>query len=143
MDTSRYISMCTDRGTVFEVCQSLPGVGGWVCYPQGMRDISMGSTLVIQNPVILPELYCLWALCADNVSPAKACTAFECICMFNFLIKHHWYYSYSIFNLGGVETSGTDGHIHMYSKLFRQETRYLKPFSICQGVVAGNSIHIG
>ena len=73
MDTSRHILMCTDRDTVFEFCQYLPGGGGWVCYPQGMRDTSMGLILMIQN-------YHLWVLCADNVSPAKACTAFECIC---------------------------------------------------------------
>ena len=79
MDTSRYISMCKDRDTIFEVCQYMSGGGGWVCYPQGMRDTFIGLTLVIQNPVILPRFYCLYVLCADNVSPAKACTVSECI----------------------------------------------------------------
>ena len=90
MDTSRYISMCTDRDTVFEVCQYLPGGGGWVCYPQGMRDTSMGLTLMIQNPVLLPGFYHLWVLCAVNVSPAKACTAFECICFIHIGFYRLW-----------------------------------------------------
>ena len=81
MDTSRYISMCTDRDTVFEAGQYLTGDGGWVCYPQGMRDKSMGVTLVILNPVILPGFDTMCVLYADIVPPAKACTAFECICV--------------------------------------------------------------
>ena len=81
MDTSRYISMCTDRDTVFEAGQYLTGDGGSVCYPQGMRDKSMGVTLVILNPVILPGFDTMCVLYADIVPPAKACTAFECICV--------------------------------------------------------------
>ena len=41
----------------------------------------MGLTLVIQNPIILPGFDPMWALYADIVPPAKACTAFECICV--------------------------------------------------------------
>ncbi len=81
MNTSRYISMCTDRDTVFEACQYLPGDGGRVCYLRGMRDISMDVTLVILNPVILPGFDPMWVLYADIVPPAKACTAFEFICV--------------------------------------------------------------
>ena len=71
--------MYPDRDTVFEACHYLPGDGVLVCYPQEMRDKSMGVTLVILNPVIgfdpMSVLY------ADIVPPAKACTAFECICV--------------------------------------------------------------
>ena len=73
--------MCTDRDTVFEAGQYLTGDGGSVCYPQGMRDKSMGVTLVILNPVILPGFDTMCVLYADIVPPAKACTAFECICV--------------------------------------------------------------
>ena len=41
----------------------------------------MGVTLVILNPVILPGFDPMWVLYADIVSPAKACMAFECICV--------------------------------------------------------------
>ena len=43
------------------------GIGGWVCYPQEMRNTSMGVTLAILNPVILPGFYSMWVLCADIV----------------------------------------------------------------------------
>ena len=59
----------------------MTGDGGWVCYPQGMRDKSMGVTLVILNPVLLPGFDTMCVLYADIVPPAKACTAFECICV--------------------------------------------------------------
>ena len=82
--------------------------------------LSVGLVLVCRQCLTCQSLHGVW------------------VHMFHFLIKCHWYYSYSTFDLGGVETSGTDGHIHMYFKVFRQETLYLKPFSSCQGVVAGN-----
>ena len=46
-----------------------------------MRDKSMGVTLVILNPVILPGFDPMWVLYADIVPSAKACTAFTCICV--------------------------------------------------------------
>ena len=72
MDTSRYISMCTDRDTVFEACQYLPGDGGWVCYPQGIRDKSMGVTLVILIPVIIILLKVLLLSKVPKIVVAKS-----------------------------------------------------------------------
>ena len=43
------------------------GDSGWVCYPQGMRDKSMGVTLVILNPVILPGFDPMWVLYVQGV----------------------------------------------------------------------------
>ena len=66
---------------------------------------------IIEDYLLPIVMNAMWVLCADIVPPAKACTAFDCIC---FIISQNNIDFCSNFDLGGVdrvETLGTDGHI--------------------------------